>query len=1196
MANMAGDAVSRAIVRVLFGVLACWSAALHAQVSGQVFTPIVSAPVEGERLSDWLLRQPSDPRAYPTGLNWQVPSERYAQAGRKRDLLVWLAVSETAPAASRENLARMIKALPVTGRVSVPIADPRWLQAHPKEDPVLHRDHVLALPHRPSTVSVLTDDGKRCTLPHRIGSEARDYLKACQPDSIDRVDRAWVVQPDGTVRDFGIARWNAQAQDGAAPGALIWAPARDSGWSPRFSALLAEFLSTQGFDAILSAELLSSVDPASAVMHSGSARDAMITANDWGVIGLLQTPTARMAKPGEARFHYSRVYPYERSNIILQPLDWLEAGFRYTNITNRLYGPAELSGNQTYKDKSVDVKVRLIKETARLPQVALGATDLVGTGAFSGEYLVASKRSGNFDWSLGMGWGYMGASGNIPNPLSLLGKRFDTRPATATATAASPGGQLNSASYFRGTTALFGGVQYHTPSDKWLFKAEYDGNNYRREPQGNNRNQRAPINVGLVYRYSPGIDFAVGFERGNTLMLGLTLHSPLDKLAAPKVSDAPTPPVVASRPTVDPNWAATAGDIVAMTHWSVRQISREGGVLRVVIENASGAHWNDRIERLTAVLHRDAPAAIYEFDLIFVEQGIPMAERVILREPWVKQYLQFQAISDRFQAIAAAEPRAALPATSLWENSQPRFGYAIVPSWQQNLGGPNGFILFSAGISTPMRLKLSEDTSITGAVNLRLADNFANFTYDAPSNLPRVRTYLREYMRTSRITLPNLQLTHVGKLTGNQYYSVYGGLLESMYAGVGGEWLYRPWHSPFAFGIDINRVRQRSFQQDFGFDKAGTQTGYRVTTGHASAYWDTGWKSTQVKLSVGQYLAGDIGGTLDISRTFNNGVSIGAWATKTNVSAAQFGEGSFDKGIYVKIPFDAMTTSRDSNVANLVWNPLTRDGGARLNRSVGLYGATNARSKRETGYAPAGLAAGSGLDDDVPEGATPRSLVADFVGTSRNLGGPVARGQIGNGLWLGGGIVLGSSLLDRRSADWAKKHQSARWNKLGKAANNVPLLLAAGTGMLWWGMGGDMASETAWTAIKSTALTLGAETLLKIGVNRARPDADLGPAHFDPLGKGSANGGFPSSHMGVAYALVTPFAQQYDAPWLYAVAGATAFGRIQQRQHFVSDVVAGSLIGYSVGTLLLDQQHKNRRGPRIAIGPNRSITSTWEFD
>ncbi|NDH54553.1 MAG: hypothetical protein EBY24_21860, partial [Betaproteobacteria bacterium] len=642
---MAGNPVSRAIARGLLCGLACWSAAPYAQVPAP--RP-VSAPVEGERLSDWLLRQPSDPRAYPTGLSWQVPAERYAQAGVQRDLLVWLAVSERVSSTSRENLTRMIKALPVTGRMPVTLADARWLQAHPKEDPVLRSDQVVVLPRRPTTVNVLTSEGKRCTLPHRTGGEARDYLNACEPGTLDRVDRAWVVQPDGTVRNLGIARWNAQTQDEAAPGALIWAPPRDSGWAPQFSAMLSQFLATQGLDAIASAETLASVAPMAKVNREGPARDAAITANDWGVIGLLQTPTARMAPAGEARFTYSHVYPYTRLNTMLQPLDWLEAGFRYTQIGNRLYGSADVSGKQALIDKSIDFKVRLLKETSTLPQVAIGITDIGGTGLFSSEYLVANKRSGN----------------------------------------------------------------------KWLVKAEYDGNNYQREPDNNNRTQIVPINVGLVYRYSSGIDLSIGLERGNALMLSATFHTSLGKMDAPKLSDPPAIGVTEKRPTEEPIWQATAADVSRVSGWSVRQISREGAVLQVFIESPNGAYWNDRIERLTAVLHRDAPPEIEEFDLIFVQNGISLSQRVILREPWVKKALQYQAMSERFQTIAAAEPDASLSADPLWDRESSRFGYSIVPSWQQNLGGPDGFILFKAGVSVPVSLKLSENTSIAGAVSL----------------------------------------------------------------------------------------------------------------------------------------------------------------------------------------------------------------------------------------------------------------------------------------------------------------------------------------------------------------------------------------------------------------------------------------------------------------------------------------------
>ena len=922
---------------------------LAASVSAEAGRPPPAAPRAGERLSDWLLRQQADPRAYPTGLQWQVPDEHYAQSGMKRELQTWLAVSETTPAGPRANFARLIAALPVTGRVPIPLADARWLQAHQKENPVLERNHTVVLPQRPTTVSVITNDGRLCTLPHRLASETRDYLKACEPARIGRIDRAWLIQPDGSVRDLGIAAWNAQAQDQVAPGAILWAPARDSGWPARFSALLVQFLATQGYDTLLSVGELPSIAPTTAVVPGVTARDAVVTANDWGVIGLLQTPTARMAEAGEFRFHVSRVYPYVRGSVLMQPFDWLEAGYRYTDIKNRLFGEADITGTQSLKDKSIDFKVRLIKETALWPQLAVGITDIGGTGLFSSEYVVANKRIGNFDWSLGLGWGNLGASGNIRNPLALIDKRFESRLGATVIT----GGTVNASSFFRGTSALFGGVQYYTPWEKWLVKAEYDGNNYQNEPHANNRVQRTPLNLGVVYRYSPYLDMSVGIERGNTLMLGLTLHAPLNRIHAPKVSDAPSPRIVASRPAEEPIWAATAADIAAMANWSVRQFSREGNVLQVVIDSPQGAHWNERIERIIAVLHRDAPAPIYAFELIFAEQGMPLTKRMILREPWVRQNIQRQARSESFHdAGVAAMPATALPSDKLWKAERPAFGYAIIPTWQQNLGGPDGFLLFQAGVATAFGLKLSEDTSIAGALNLGLLDNYDKFKYTAPSNLPRVRTFLREYTTSTRLTLPNLQITHVGKWGANQFYSVYGGYLESMYGGVGGEWLYRPWHSPLAIGIDANYVQQRSFRQNLGFDKADTQTGYRVATGHATAYWDTGWKSTHVKLQVGRYLAKDSGATLDVSRTFSNGVAIGAWATKTNITAEQFGEGSFDKGIYVRIPFDVMTTTRGGNAASLVYNPLTRDGGARLNRNFTLYNATNPRGKQQTSYVP----------------------------------------------------------------------------------------------------------------------------------------------------------------------------------------------------------------------------------------------------
>ena len=82
-------------------------------------------------------------------------------------------------------------------------------------------------------------------------------------------------------------------------------------------------------------------------------------------------------------------------------------------------------------------------------------------------------------------------------------------------------------------------------------------------------------------------------------------------------------------------------------------------------------------------------------------------------------------------------------------------------------------------------------------------------------------------------------------------------------------------------------------------------------------------------LRAGRYLAGDWGGTIELGRRFDSGIEVGAFATFTDVPYGKFGEGSFDKGIYLRIPLQLLgpeTTAR----AGAVIRPVVRDGGQRL--------------------------------------------------------------------------------------------------------------------------------------------------------------------------------------------------------------------------------------------------------------------------
>lgn len=975
-------------------LIVCFSPQGNAQINSSHLSMIEqkNAVNDGERLHQWVLRRTPQSNDYAAGALWFKEDEKARQQELKAKLLDLLRNEQARP-----SLIEWIAQRPATGRVALASMDGFWLAAHPANDPVLHRTDQIVIPARPAYVSVLLENGQICQAKHQPGALAIEYLIVCAGDDGKR-DMVWVAQPNGEQQRYGIAHWNAEHQTPPQPGAWIWAPSRQSGVQPATSDLLVRFLATQGIahdrgqSAVYSqAEPLSPWTTAGLQPNVHQAPDALahgatLTANDWGEIGLLQTPTARMDAAGTVRTHIGYAKPYTRGTVMLQPLDWLEGGFRYTDISDRLYDPSLTIARQSYKDKSMDVKIRLWPESRYIPQLAVGLRDLGGTGLFSSEYLVGSKRVGNFDWSLGLGWGYMAQRGDFSNPLGLVSAKFKNRPVGFTGS----GGEVSYQSIFRGPVALFGGVQWQSPYAPIILKMELEGNNYKKEPSGQgDLKQRTPINFGVVYRHSPRTDISASYERGNRLTLGLTFKLDWSKTSVPKIFDPAPPPVfqMAAKDTskvVAENFEKTVKDLEALTNWSIQGIESSADTWIVSLEDNGTMYRQLRREKAMAVLHRDAPAHIERFILRFKNRALFISEQSVNRKQWVDKH--FSAItpsqklkqdgeitreweSTPFKAgesnsstskqASHVVPQAVAETKFL---SDKKFSSSVTPSFSQSFGGPDAFMLYQFSARADVKYRLTPSTWVSGGANLRLLDNYDKFKYDAPSNLPRVRTSVREYVTTSRLTIDNLQLTHVRQLSGNQFASVYGGILESMYAGVGAEWLYRPLGSRWALGIDANHVQQRGFEQKF------SMRDYTISTGHATLYWDTGWNDIKTKISVGQYLAGDRGATLDVSRTFSNGVTMGAWATKTNVSAAQFGEGSFDKGIYVRFPFDMLLLRSSSTAGSFTWQPLLRDGGARLGRSVELYSMTNGRDRMAWKYQPA---------PSVPE---PLQIGADIFG------------------------------------------------------------------------------------------------------------------------------------------------------------------------------------------------------------------------
>ncbi len=228
-----------------------------------------------------------------------------------------------------------------------------------------------------------------------------------------------------------------------------------------------------------------------------------ITRNDFGQVGLIEMPSARMAPDGQISLNASYFENNQRYNVGFQFFPWMEAIFKYSGLDHYA------ADYPVYWDRSLSAKIRLWNESDILPAVAVGANDLLGTGVFSGEYIVASKEFGNFDASLGMGWGRLATADPIKNPLCALSNSFCTRSSPN----APQGGEFNVSQYFRGQNiGVFGGLNWRSPIDGLTLQAEYSSDKYVSEHQVGNFSPKNQFNFGATYQVTEGVQLGLSYN------------------------------------------------------------------------------------------------------------------------------------------------------------------------------------------------------------------------------------------------------------------------------------------------------------------------------------------------------------------------------------------------------------------------------------------------------------------------------------------------------------------------------------------------------------------------------------------------------------------------------------------------------------------------------------------------------------
>ncbi|MEC9312442.1 MAG: YjbH domain-containing protein [Pseudomonadota bacterium] len=674
--------------------------------------------------------------------------------------------------------------------------------------------------------------------------------------------------------------------------------------------------------------------------------------NFYGTPGLMDTPSAEMLPDGHFATTFSWFGGQSRYNLTFQALPWLSASFRYNGIRN-----LNLFGFNTYYDRGFDVRFRLLRERRYLPELTMGLQDFAGTGVYAAEYLVATKRietpplrfggaagrsPGQLKVSAGLGWGRLGSYGAVGN---IGGKR-------PSFVGGGTGGNLSYDQWFRGDFAPFAGIEWQA-NERWSVKAEYSSDAYVTETRISNVFERkSQVNYGLEYQWSKttriGAYYMYGSELGITAQFQLKPRHPILATQVP----APAPIVPRSQwATKEEHWSqdwteseykrTRFRDLVAeglKPHGLILEaIDLKGTEAEVRFRNPRYRSYAIAVGRVARTMALTLPPSIETFRIIPVRSGMGLSTTVIRRSDLEELEFSPEA-SDGLMAVAAVTGAGPLPETAIFsEELYPAFTRSISPYAAPAYFDPARPFRLDVGVDFAAGYSPAPGWRIAGTIRQRAWGNVQDGRA-SNSVLPHVRTDQSFYAQYGT-TLENLYVDRSWQPRRNVYARLRAGLFESMYGGLSGEVLWKPVSSPLALGVEANYVIQRDYDQRLSFRD------YKTFTGHASAYLELG-ESYQAQVDVGRYLAGDYGGTFSLFREFENGFKVGGFFTLTNVSAAEFGEGSFDKGFYFRIPLGWLLGKETRNAYGLTIRPIQRDGGQRVGGVGGLYGDVRTAHRR----------------------------------------------------------------------------------------------------------------------------------------------------------------------------------------------------------------------------------------------------------
>ncbi len=543
---------------------------------------------------------------------------------------------------------------------------------------------------------------------------------------------------------------------------------------------------------------------------------------------------------------------------------------------------------------------------------------------------------GFLKFSSGIGWGkFVGQHNSFKNPFGKLDDDLYLRPASSSNY--ERGGTLVYDKWFRGDAVFFGGFEVpfgkkqnislkieSNPFDYFQFGCCGEGLS---QESYQLRNSKKRYNSGLSFKLKEYGNIDISYVKGDTFNLSFSFGINSKKLRANQKKFKPNIINIDHNQTIKNEFYNDLLVNLNNNRLFLQTANLDEKTLSLTIDTPDIINPIQYSSR--SALIAEKVLKINSIDINYIDVGLLTRGSEINNIRYTKDDLASEhspvILTKRNTKILNVDPKSYQNDAFKPKVNFPVFFNSIQPDVRTHIGSPDRFLFSGFGIKLVSEIQINRNLTFYSSVGQSLVDNFDKKTSLPTSILPHVRTEIVDYLQNSdEIYIKQLQLDYITSLDKNLYARLSFGYLEDMYGGLSSELLYKSFFNNFAASIELNQVKKREYDGRFKFRD------YDNLTYHLNTAYYIPKNNILLKLSYGEYLAGDIGYTLDLSRRMSSGWQSGFYFSRTNVSPEVFGEGSFDKGFYFKIPFNVFQRRYSKNNIEFALKTMTRDGGQKL--------------------------------------------------------------------------------------------------------------------------------------------------------------------------------------------------------------------------------------------------------------------------